>query len=42
MDSKYILELDLMRFFDGLHVREIVNESKVSDLNHKKGGAAND
>lgn len=41
-DSEHILELELMRFFDGLHVREIINESKVSDLNHKKREAAND
>lgn len=42
MDSEHILKVELMRFFDGLHEREIINESKVSDLNHKKGGAAND
>lgn len=41
LDSEHILKLELMRFIDGLHVREI-NEPKVFDQNNKKDGAAND
>lgn len=32
MDSEHTLKLELMRFVDGLCVREIIHESKVFDL----------
>lgn len=42
MDSKHILSLELRIFADGLHIREINNDSKIFDLNKKKDGATND